>query len=79
LVSEGLVDPGRVHEVISYDEAFKRELIEFADCIATGREPRTSGTDGLGDLRVCDAIVRAQRGAGAPVSLDAPAAIAAGS
>ena len=31
-------------EVVSYDEAFRRELDEFADCIATGRAPRTSGS-----------------------------------
>ncbi len=46
-------------EIVSYDEAFKRELVEFAECIASGRSPRTSGTDGLGDLRVCEAIARA--------------------
>ncbi len=33
-------------EVLSYDEAFRRELDEFSDCIATGRSPRTSGYDG---------------------------------
>jgi predicted dehydrogenase len=46
-------------EIVAYEEAFKRELIEFAECIATGREPRTSGSDGLGDLRLCEAIARA--------------------
>ena len=66
-------------EVVAFDEAFKRELIEFADCIATGREPRTSGRDGLGDLRVCEAIVRAHRGAGTPVAVTVPAVIGAGS
>jgi predicted dehydrogenase len=65
------------HEVVAFDEAFKRELVEFADCIATGREPRTSGPDGLGDLRVCEAIVRAHRGAGAAVPVDARATIGA--
>lgn len=43
-------------EVVSYDEAFRRELDEFADCIATGRSPRTSGHDGLADLRLCEAV-----------------------
>jgi predicted dehydrogenase len=46
-------------EVVSYDEAFKRELVEFADCIATGREPRTSAADGLRDVRVAEAVARA--------------------
>jgi predicted dehydrogenase len=72
-------EPGTCHswvrrEVISYEEAFKRELVEFAECIDTGREPRTSGADGLADLRVCEAIARAHRGAGAPVAVGAPAA-----
>ncbi|HWE13892.1 MAG TPA: Gfo/Idh/MocA family oxidoreductase [Solirubrobacteraceae bacterium] len=60
-------DPGTTHsweraEIVSYDEAFKRELVEFADCIATGREPRTSGHDGLADLRLCEAVARAHQG-----------------
>jgi predicted dehydrogenase len=49
-------------EVVSYDEAFKRELREFADCVRTGREPRTSGVDGLADLRLCEAVARANAG-----------------
>jgi predicted dehydrogenase len=60
-------DPGTTHswergEIVSYDEAFRRELVEFADCIATGREPRTSGHDGLADLRLCEAVARAHQG-----------------
>lgn len=58
-------DPGSAHswqreEVVSYEEAFKRELIEFSECVATDREPRTSGADGLADLRLCELIARAQ-------------------
>ena len=49
-------------EVVSYDEAFKRELREFADCVRTGREPRTSGADGLADVRLCEAVARASEG-----------------
>jgi predicted dehydrogenase len=49
-------------EVLSYDEAFRRELDEFAECIATGRLPRTSGYDGLADLRLCEAIARKHLG-----------------
>jgi predicted dehydrogenase len=60
-------DPGNAHswqreEIVSYDEAFKRELREFAECIAGGREPRTSGQDGMADLRLCEAVARAHRG-----------------
>jgi predicted dehydrogenase len=59
--------PGTTHswereEIVSFDEAFKRELIEFADCIASGREPRTSGQDGLSDLLLCEAVARAHQG-----------------
>jgi predicted dehydrogenase len=46
-------------ELVSYDEAFKLELREFADCVRTGREPRTSGADGVADLRLCEAVARA--------------------
>ena len=45
-------------EVVSYDEAFKRELVEFADCITTGREPRTPAADGLRDVRLAETIAR---------------------
>jgi predicted dehydrogenase len=46
-------------EIVSYEEAFKRELIELSDCIVTGREARTSGVDGLRDIRLAEAIARA--------------------
>jgi predicted dehydrogenase len=59
-------------DVISYDEAFKRELLEFADCVSTGREPRTSGADGLADLRLCEAVARAHQGL-APALVAGPA------
>ncbi len=45
-------------EMVSYEEAFKRELVEFSDCIITGREPRTSGADGLRDIRLAETIAR---------------------
>jgi predicted dehydrogenase len=49
-------------ETLSYDEAFRRELDEFADCIMTGRTPRTSGHDGLADLQLCEAVARKHLG-----------------
>lgn len=60
-------EPGTTHnwereEIISYDEAFKRELVEFAACLTAGREPRTSGYDGLADLRLCEAVARTHQG-----------------
>jgi predicted dehydrogenase len=60
-------------EVVSYEEAFKCELIEFSECIASGRPPRTSGDDGLSDLRLCEAIARAHV-AGQPVLINGAAA-----
>jgi predicted dehydrogenase len=64
-------------EVVGYDEAFRRELVEFADCIATGREARTAGADGLADVRLCELIARAQMAAAPPVPVTAPVAVAA--
>jgi predicted dehydrogenase len=53
--------PGTPHawqrdEVVAYDEAFRRELVEFAASIDEGRDPRTSGLDGLRDLLLCEAV-----------------------
>jgi predicted dehydrogenase len=57
----GASDSFRQEEIVSYEEAFKRELVEFADCVTTGRAPRTPGTDGVADLRLCEAIARAHQ------------------
>jgi predicted dehydrogenase len=57
----GTSDSWSREEIVSFEEAFKRELVEFADCIATGRPPRTPGSDGLADLRLCEAIARAHQ------------------
>jgi predicted dehydrogenase len=75
LVSEG-GESGTAHswrreEIVSYDEAFRRELVEFADCVVAGRESRTSGADGLRDMRVAEAIARVGAGSvsrGRPIS-----------
>ena len=42
----------------SYDEAFRRELLEFYWAITQRREPRTPGRDALHDIALCEAIVR---------------------
>lgn len=60
LVLEG-GEPGtaaswRTERTVSYEEAFKRELIELHACIAEDREPRTPGADGLRDIALCGAI-----------------------
>jgi hypothetical protein len=48
----------RMVEVVSYEEAFKRELLELEDAIRTGRQPRTNAIDGLHDVALCHAIAR---------------------
>jgi predicted dehydrogenase len=57
----GTSESWTTEEIVSFEEAFKRELVEFADCIATGRPPRTPGSDGVADLRLCEAIARAHQ------------------
>ncbi len=52
-----------VHTV-SYDEAFKRELVEFHDAVSEGRPARTDGADGLRDVILCQSIARAHMSSG---------------
>jgi predicted dehydrogenase len=51
----------RSEEVVSYESAFKRELIAFHDCVVSGTEPVTSGLDGLRDIALCQAIIEGHR------------------
>jgi predicted dehydrogenase len=44
------------NETLSYEEAFKRELIELESAIRDGRDPRTDIVDGLHDIAFCHAI-----------------------
>jgi predicted dehydrogenase len=48
----------RTVEVVSYEEAFKRELVELEAAIRAGRDPRTDVMDGLHDVALCGAIAR---------------------
>jgi predicted dehydrogenase len=57
----GTSDSFKQEEIVSFEEAFKRELIEFAECIITPRPSRTPGNDGLADLLLCEAIARAHQ------------------
>jgi predicted dehydrogenase len=57
----GTSDSFKQEEIVSYEEAFKRELVEFADCVTSRRAPRTPGSDGVADLRLCEAIARAHQ------------------
>ena len=40
------------------DDAFVNEILHFADCVETGREPLTSGRDNLGTMAAIAAIYR---------------------
>ena len=61
-----LIDVERMHGeelqvtrlTASYEEAFKRELIEFDECVRTGRTPRTDAPGFRQDLQVLTAIAR---------------------
>src|SRR4051794_27955715 len=53
----GGVASRRTEHVVSYEEAFKRELVEFHAAIAEGRAARTDGEDGLRDVALCRDIV----------------------
>lgn len=44
---------------VSYDEAFRRELITFHECIAGGMAPETTVADALGDSRWIQAMLAA--------------------
>jgi predicted dehydrogenase len=46
-------------EVTSYESGFKRELVAFHESIVGGAIPPTSGDDGVRDVALCEAIVRA--------------------
>ncbi|MBD0318063.1 MAG: hypothetical protein ICV71_06010, partial [Thermoleophilia bacterium] len=45
-------------ETVSYEEAFKRELVELHECVTEGRAPRTAGEDGLRDVALAQALIR---------------------
>ena len=61
---EGMEDghPFEKRVTVSMKEAFKDELVHFADCVATGREPETTPAEARGDVRllhrIFDAIKR---------------------
>jgi len=57
--------------VVSYDEAFRRELVHFHACVVDGAPPRTGAADARRDIEVAQAIVRASR-SGAPQELGSP-------
>ena len=64
----GTPHSGQTIETVSYQEAFKLELLELHEAIVTGRNPRTDGRDGLRDVALCLAIARSHK-RGAPTVL----------
>ena len=48
----------RTVETASFEEGFKRELIEFYQCVTEGRDPRTTAADAVRDVALCQAIIR---------------------
>jgi predicted dehydrogenase len=76
VLEEGGAEPAgtrRVEELVSYDEAFRKELLEFHASIVEGRAPRTDGDDALRDIALCRSIVGSHRTGAA---IDAPTSIA---
>jgi len=58
-------------------EPLREELLHFADCVRSRRNPRTDGENGLRVLRVLDACQRSLESGGAPAHLTAAAPVAA--
>ena len=57
----GGIESWRAEHTVSYDGAFVRELVEFHEAVTEGRAPRTPGADGLADVALCEAVIRACR------------------
>lgn len=60
-IEEMITDTGfREQEVVvSYEEAFKNELLHLHNCIATGIEPVTNGLEAKKDIAVMQAMIKA--------------------
>ena len=51
-------------EVVSYEESFKRELLEFHRAAIGDTDPLASAADGLRDVALCQSVVASARSAG---------------
>jgi predicted dehydrogenase len=49
----------RTVETVSFESAFKRELLEFYACVTEDREPRTTAGEAVRDVALCQAIIAA--------------------
>jgi len=68
-----LTRSGAGHDVVThwlsrFAEAYRREMVDFVDCVRTGRTPRVSGRDGRQSVAVAAAAVQSQR-EGRPVKV----------
>jgi predicted dehydrogenase len=48
------------NHTVSYDEAFRRELVQFHECVTSGIAPETTVADALGDARWIQAMLAAR-------------------
>jgi predicted dehydrogenase len=71
----GGADSAVRREVVSYEEPFKLELIEFHRAVTGVTEPVTSGLDGLRDIALCQSVIACAL-SGQPVT--SPTQLAAG-
>jgi len=63
----------KTHETFKATDQFGGELRYFSDCILNDRDPEPDGAEGLADLRVTDAILRAMKtGGSVPVEPGPP-------
>jgi predicted dehydrogenase len=60
-----------VAQLVSGAEALATEIEHFADCVANGREPLSSGETGLWVVGVLEAATRSMHAQGQPVQLPA--------
>jgi predicted dehydrogenase len=55
----------RTAERVSYESAFKHELLEFYDCVTKNRAARTTAEEAVRDVALCQSIIAAHTAAGA--------------
>lgn len=54
-------DEGRREVAVEYGDQFAAMLDHFAECVQTGKTPRTPGEEGVRDVRLMEAIYKAAR------------------
>ena len=59
-------------DTLPTDQPFVNEILHFAECVTTGREPISSGRDNLGTMAVIFAIYESMRLGGQPVEVKRP-------